>query len=57
MREKTGLKVGPFQFYFKQFNKLFVAKLLHLTKLHLKILMSSVEGYLQVFQVAEEKRN
>lgn len=57
MREKTGLKVGPFHFYFKQFHKLFVAKLLHLTKLHLKILMLPIEGYLQVFQVAGEKRN
>lgn len=57
MREKPGLKVGPFQFSFKQFSMSFVAKLLDLTKFHLKILMWSRERCVQVFQVAEEKKN
>jgi len=55
MREKPGLKVGPFQFSFKQFNTSFVAKLLDVTKLHLKIFMWSRERHFPVFQVAEEK--
>lgn len=57
MREKPGLKVEPFQFSFKQFKMSFVAILLDVKKLHLKLLMWSREGYFQVFQVAEEKKN
>lgn len=49
MREKPGLKVGPFQFSFKQFSMSFVAKILDLTKFHLKNLMWSRERRVQVF--------
>lgn len=44
MREKPGLKVGPFQFSLKQFNMSFVDKHLDLTKLHWKILLWSRKG-------------